>query len=166
MIWSLMVAMSGMQRLNVGSNCVLNTKLGVERPFISLVDHCNSACSFSHFLHIHFLTFCIFIFSFFACSFSHFLHVNFPPFWHFITLSRYMGMGVSGGGYGARHGPSLMPGGSVDCYNDVRKFLTKIAAQVDDGPCVAHIGPGGSGNYVKMIHNGIEYGDMQLIAEV
>eukprot|EP00382_Lankesteria_abbotti_P002925 CAMPEP_0113846860 /NCGR_PEP_ID=MMETSP0372-20130328/1539_1 /TAXON_ID=340204 /ORGANISM="Lankesteria abbotti" /LENGTH=268 /DNA_ID=CAMNT_0000816045 /DNA_START=772 /DNA_END=1578 /DNA_ORIENTATION=+ /assembly_acc=CAM_ASM_000359 len=78
---------------------------------------------------------------------------------------RYMGMGVSGGGYGARHGPSLMPGGSVDCYNDVRKFLTKIAAQVDDGPCVAHIGPGGSGNYVKMIHNGIEYGDMQLIAE-
>ena len=77
----------------------------------------------------------------------------------------YMGMGVSGGEEGARHGPSLMPGGPAEAYKVVEPVLTKIAAQVNDGPCVTHIGPGGAGNYVKMIHNGIEYGDMQLIAE-
>jgi 6-phosphogluconate dehydrogenase len=77
----------------------------------------------------------------------------------------YMGMGVSGGEEGARYGPSLMPGGEYKAYQHVEPILKKIAAQVDDGPCVTYIGAGGAGNYVKMIHNGIEYGDMQLIAE-
>ena len=77
----------------------------------------------------------------------------------------YMGMGVSGGEEGALNGPSLMPGGTDDAYQKVEPILTKIAAQVDDGPCVTYIGPGGAGHYVKMVHNGIEYGDMQLIAE-
>jgi 6-phosphogluconate dehydrogenase len=77
----------------------------------------------------------------------------------------YMGMGVSGGEEGARNGPSLMPGGPKEAYEIVKPILFKAAAQVNDGPCVTHIGPGGAGNYVKMIHNGIEYGDMQLIAE-
>jgi 6-phosphogluconate dehydrogenase len=78
---------------------------------------------------------------------------------------RYMGMGVSGGEEGARKGPSLMPGGPKDAYEAVAPILSKVAAQVDDGPCVTWIGPGGAGNYVKMVHNGIEYGDMQLISE-
>jgi len=77
----------------------------------------------------------------------------------------YLGMGGSGGEEGARHGPSLMPGGSRAAYEHLSPILTKIAAQVDDGPCVTYIGPGGAGNYVKMVHNGIEYGDMQLICE-
>jgi 6-phosphogluconate dehydrogenase len=78
---------------------------------------------------------------------------------------RFFGMGVSGGEDGARHGPSLMPGGDRAGYDDMAPILTRIAAQVDDGPCVTYVGPGGSGHYVKMVHNGIEYGDMQLIAE-
>jgi len=78
---------------------------------------------------------------------------------------RFVGMGVSGGEEGARNGPSIMPGGDAEAYAALAPVLTKIAAQVDDGPCVTHIGPGGAGHYVKMIHNGIEYGDMQLIAE-
>jgi 6-phosphogluconate dehydrogenase len=77
----------------------------------------------------------------------------------------FMGMGVSGGEEGALNGPSLMPGGTQAGYRDLEPILTKIAAQVDDGPCVTYIGPGGAGHYVKMVHNGIEYGDMQLIAE-
>ncbi|XP_057520952.1 6-phosphogluconate dehydrogenase, decarboxylating 2, chloroplastic [Amaranthus tricolor] len=77
----------------------------------------------------------------------------------------YLGMGVSGGEDGARYGPSLMPGGDVEAYNNVERILKKVAAQVDDGPCVTYIGEGGSGNFVKMVHNGIEYGDMQLISE-
>jgi len=78
---------------------------------------------------------------------------------------QFVGMGVSGGEEGARHGPSIMPGGSREAYAALEPVLTKIAAQVDDGPCVTYVGPGGAGHYVKMIHNGIEYGDMQLIAE-
>jgi 6-phosphogluconate dehydrogenase len=78
---------------------------------------------------------------------------------------RYFGMGVSGGEMGARHGPSLMPGGDRAAYEELAPILTKIAAQHADGPCVTYVGPGGSGHYVKMVHNGIEYGDMQLIAE-
>jgi 6-phosphogluconate dehydrogenase len=78
---------------------------------------------------------------------------------------RYFGMGVSGGEMGARHGPSLMPGGDKAAYEELAPVLTKIAAQHADGPCVTYVGPGGSGHYVKMVHNGIEYGDMQLIAE-
>jgi 6-phosphogluconate dehydrogenase len=77
----------------------------------------------------------------------------------------FVGMGVSGGEEGARHGPSMMPGCSVEAYKNLEPIVTKIAAQVADGPCVTRIGPGGSGHYVKMVHNGIEYGDMQLIAE-
>ena len=77
----------------------------------------------------------------------------------------FVGMGVSGGEEGALNGPSLMPGGTEAGYKDLEPILTKIAAQVDDGPCVTYIGPGGAGHYVKMVHNGIEYGDMQLIAE-
>jgi 6-phosphogluconate dehydrogenase len=78
---------------------------------------------------------------------------------------RFIGMGVSGGEEGALNGPSMMPGGSKAAYAEIEPIVTKIAAQVDDGPCVTYIGPGGAGHYVKMVHNGIEYGDMQLIAE-
>ncbi|MGI8935995.1 MAG: NADP-dependent phosphogluconate dehydrogenase [Phormidesmis sp.] len=77
----------------------------------------------------------------------------------------FIGMGVSGGEEGALNGPSLMPGGSKAAYDAIEPIVTKIAAQVDDGPCVTYIGQGGSGHFVKMVHNGIEYGDMQLIAE-
>ncbi len=77
----------------------------------------------------------------------------------------FIGMGVSGGEEGALNGPSMMPGGTETAYRNLEPILTKIAAQVDDGPCVAYIGKGGAGHYVKMVHNGIEYGDMQLIAE-
>ncbi|KAL2906661.1 6-phosphogluconate dehydrogenase decarboxylating 1 [Bienertia sinuspersici] len=78
----------------------------------------------------------------------------------------YLGMGVSGGEEGARNGPSLMPGGSLEAYKNIEDIVLKVAAQVpDSGPCVTYIGKGGSGNFVKMVHNGIEYGDMQLIAE-
>lgn len=81
------------------------------------------------------------------------------------TGLRYIGMGVSGGEEGALNGPSLMPGGTKEAYDAIEPIVTKIAAQVDDGPCVTYVGPGGAGHYVKMVHNGIEYGDMQLIAE-
>ncbi|KAG6545967.1 hypothetical protein Mapa_012628 [Marchantia paleacea] len=77
----------------------------------------------------------------------------------------YLGMGVSGGEEGARRGPSMMPGGTLEAYKYVEDIVKKVAAQVDDGPCVTYIGPGGAGNFVKMVHNGIEYGDMQLISE-
>ena len=77
----------------------------------------------------------------------------------------YMGMGISGGESGARHGPSLMPGGPREAFDAIEPILTKIAAQAEEGPCVTYIGNQGSGNYVKMVHNGIEYGDMQLICE-
>lgn len=81
------------------------------------------------------------------------------------TGLRFIGMGVSGGEEGALNGPSLMPGGTQEAYQEIEPIVTKIAAQVDDGPCVTYIGPKGAGHYVKMVHNGIEYGDMQLIAE-
>merc|ERR1712142_1131588 len=78
----------------------------------------------------------------------------------------YMGMGISGGEEGARFGPSLMPGGSKEGYERVAHILTKAACTTKDGTvCCNFVGEGGAGNYVKMIHNGIEYGDMQLIAE-
>ncbi|MCL4508894.1 MAG: NADP-dependent phosphogluconate dehydrogenase [Chloroflexi bacterium] len=79
---------------------------------------------------------------------------------------RYIGTGISGGEEGALHGPSIMPGGDRAAYDELfAPILTRIAAQVEDGPCCTYIGPGGAGHYVKMVHNGIEYGDMQLIAE-
>jgi 6-phosphogluconate dehydrogenase len=77
----------------------------------------------------------------------------------------YIGTGVSGGEEGALHGPSIMPGGQREAYEMVAPILTKIAAQVEGEPCCTYIGPDGAGHYVKMVHNGIEYGDMQLIAE-
>jgi 6-phosphogluconate dehydrogenase len=77
----------------------------------------------------------------------------------------FVGMGVSGGELGALWGPSLMPGGPREAYDVLEPMLVAIAAESAYGPCVSYIGPGGSGHYVKMIHNGIEYGDMQLIAE-
>ena len=77
-----------------------------------------------------------------------------------------VGMGVSGGAEGARRGPALMPGGSVEAWQALRPSLEAIAARTEAGPCVTHVGPGGAGHFVKMVHNGIEYADMQLIAEV
>ncbi len=78
---------------------------------------------------------------------------------------RFVGMGVSGGEEGALNGPSMMPGGERSAYDELAPILNKISAQVDDGACVTHIGKGAAGHFVKMVHNGIEYGDMQLIAE-
>jgi len=78
----------------------------------------------------------------------------------------FVGTGVSGGEEGALHGPSIMPGGQREAYDLVAPILREIAAKADDGePCVTYIGEDGAGHYVKMVHNGIEYGDMQLIAE-
>ena len=77
----------------------------------------------------------------------------------------FVGSGVSGGEEGARHGPSLMPGGSRQSWEAIRPVFESIAARSDSGPCVTYVGPDGAGHYVKMVHNGIEYGDMQLIAE-
>src|SRR5476651_2675481 len=77
----------------------------------------------------------------------------------------FFGMGISGGEEGARKGPSMMPGGDKDAYNVMKPILESIAAKVDGAPCVTYIGPGASGHFVKMVHNGIEYGLMQLIAE-
>ncbi|MFY8217008.1 MAG: decarboxylating NADP(+)-dependent phosphogluconate dehydrogenase [Chthoniobacterales bacterium] len=77
----------------------------------------------------------------------------------------YMGCGVSGGEEGALKGPSMMPGGSQESWEAVGPIFQKIAAIVDGEPCCRHMGPDGAGHYVKMVHNGIEYGDMQLICE-
>jgi len=78
---------------------------------------------------------------------------------------RFLGVGVSGGEAGARHGPSLMPGGSREAYEALAPIFESIAARTDAGPCVAYLGPDGAGHFVKMMHNGIEYADMQVIAE-
>ncbi|HEY1080640.1 MAG TPA: decarboxylating NADP(+)-dependent phosphogluconate dehydrogenase [Prosthecobacter sp.] len=78
---------------------------------------------------------------------------------------RFIGAGVSGGEEGARKGPSIMPGGPGSTWEVMKPIFESISAKVDGEPCVIHIGPGGAGHYVKMIHNGIEYGDMQLICE-
>lgn len=77
----------------------------------------------------------------------------------------FFGMGVSGGEEGARRGPSMMPGGDKDAYAVMKPIFEAIAAKVDGAPCVTYIGPGASGHFVKMVHNGIEYGIMQVIAE-
>jgi 6-phosphogluconate dehydrogenase len=74
-------------------------------------------------------------------------------------------MGVSGGAKGALEGPSMMPGGTKSSYDAIESLVTKMAAQVEDGPCVTYIGPGGSGHFVKTVHNGIEYGIEQILAE-
>ncbi len=77
----------------------------------------------------------------------------------------FFGVGVSGGEDGARHGPSLMPGGDAGAYAQIQPVLEAIAANTDSGPCVTYVGPDGAGHFVKMVHNGIEYADMQLISE-
>jgi 6-phosphogluconate dehydrogenase len=77
----------------------------------------------------------------------------------------FVGMGVSGGEEGALNGPSIMPGGSAESYRSLGPMLENISAHVDGTPCCTHIGPDGAGHFVKMVHNGIEYADMQLIAE-
>ena len=77
----------------------------------------------------------------------------------------YIGMGVSGGAKGALEGPSMMPGGTKSSYDAIESLLNKMAAQVEDGPCVTYIGPGGAGHFVKTVHNGIEYGIEQILAE-
>ena len=77
----------------------------------------------------------------------------------------FFGAGVSGGEEGARFGPSIMPGGSAQAYEFVKPIFEAISAKTNSGPCVTHCGPDGAGHFVKMVHNGIEYGDMQLIAE-
>src|SRR5690625_5128609 len=77
----------------------------------------------------------------------------------------FLSVGVSGGEEGALHGPALMPSGARHAYDQAAPILEKIAAQVDGKPCCSYIGPEGAGHYVKMVHNGIEYGDMQLISE-
>src|ERR1700753_2110872 len=78
---------------------------------------------------------------------------------------RFLGIGVSGGEEGALLGPSIMPGGTPEAYAEVEDILTTIAAQVDGTPCCTFVGPDGAGHYVKMVHNGIEYADIQLITE-
>ena len=77
----------------------------------------------------------------------------------------FIGTGISGGEEGARHGPSIMPGGDIAAWPAVKEILQAISAKVDGEPCCQWVGPAGAGHYVKMVHNGIEYGDMQLIAE-
>jgi 6-phosphogluconate dehydrogenase len=77
----------------------------------------------------------------------------------------YIGMGVSGGAKGAMEGPSMMPGGTRSAYDAIEPLVRKMAAQVEDGPCVTYIGPGGAGHFVKTVHNGIEYGIEQVLAE-
>src|SRR3974377_1981148 len=77
----------------------------------------------------------------------------------------FVGCGVSGGEEGALNGPSIMPGGSAESHVRLGPMLEQIAAQVDGTPCCTHVGPDGAGHFVKMVHNGIEYADMQLIAE-
>ena len=79
---------------------------------------------------------------------------------------RYLGIGVSGGEEGARHGPSMMVGGTPSAWEPLQPIYEAIAAKFEGDPCVAHLGPGGAGHFVKTVHNGIEYADMQLIAEV
>jgi len=77
----------------------------------------------------------------------------------------FIGMGVSGGAKGALEGPSMMPGGTRSAYDAIEPLVRRMAAQVDDGPCVTYIGPGGAGHFVKTVHNGIEYGIEQILAE-
>ena len=82
------------------------------------------------------------------------------------TGFHFVGMGVSGGEEGARHGPSMMVGGSTHSWTQLRPMVEAIAAKFEGDPCVAHLGPDGAGHFVKTVHNGIEYADMQMIAEV
>ena len=99
------------------------------------------------------------------CGNSHFTDTNLRQ----RTLARagiqLLGVGISGGEHGARHGPSIMPGGEREAYKRVRPLFEAVAARVQEEPCVAYLGTGSAGHFVKMVHNGIEYGLMELIAE-
>ena len=99
------------------------------------------------------------------CGNSHFTDTNLRQ----KTLARagiqLLGVGISGGEHGARHGPSIMPGGEREAYERVRPLFEAVAARVQGEPCVAYMGSGSAGHFVKMVHNGIEYGLMELIAE-
>ena len=99
------------------------------------------------------------------CGNSHFTDTNVRYEQLAKSNIHFMGVGVSGGESGARFGPSIMPGGPKEIYASVAPMLEAISAKVDDEPCVTWLGPGSAGHYVKMVHNGIEYGIMQLIAE-
>lgn len=79
---------------------------------------------------------------------------------------RYLGVGISGGEYGALHGPSIMPGGEKDAYAEVKNIFENAAAKTEKTACVSYLGPQSAGHYVKMVHNGIEYGIMEIIAEI
>ncbi|MEC9489971.1 MAG: NAD(P)-binding domain-containing protein, partial [Halanaerobiales bacterium] len=79
---------------------------------------------------------------------------------------RYLGVGISGGEYGALHGPSIMPGGNENAYAEVSDIMEDAAAKTEKGPCVSYLGPQSAGHYVKMVHNGIEYGIMEVLAEI
>jgi 6-phosphogluconate dehydrogenase len=99
------------------------------------------------------------------CGNSHFTDTNIRYEELKKSAIHFMGIGISGGELGARHGPSIMPGGPKEVYERVDKMLSAVSAKVNDEPCVTWLGPGSSGHYVKMVHNGIEYGLMQLISE-
>lgn len=79
---------------------------------------------------------------------------------------RYLGVGISGGEYGALHGPSIMPGGNENAYAEISDIMEDAAAKTEKGACVSYLGPGSAGHYVKMVHNGIEYGIMEVLAEI
>jgi len=96
---------------------------------------------------------------------SHFMDTNRRIIYLDAKGVNFFGMGVSGGEEGARKGPSMMPGGNKEAYQQVKYIFEAIAAKVNGQPCVTYIGPGASGHFVKMVHNGIEYGLMQLISE-
>ncbi len=99
------------------------------------------------------------------CGNSHFTDTDLRTAQLANEQMKFMGVGISGGEYGARYGPSIMPGGAKEAYERVAPMLKAVSAKVDNEPCVAWLGPGSAGHYVKMVHNGIEYGLMQLIAE-
>ncbi len=99
------------------------------------------------------------------CGNSHFTDTNIRNEQLAMSTIHFMGIGISGGESGARYGPSIMPGGPKNIYDRVAPMLASIAAKVNNEPCVTWLGPGSAGHYVKMVHNGIEYGLMQLIAE-
>jgi 6-phosphogluconate dehydrogenase len=100
------------------------------------------------------------------CGNSHFTDTNKRNAQLEESAIHFMGVGISGGELGARHGPSIMPGGPKKVYERVAKMLEAVSAKVNKEPCVTWLGPGSAGHYVKMVHNGIEYGLMQLISEV
>ncbi|MGZ4033239.1 MAG: NADP-dependent phosphogluconate dehydrogenase [Bacteroidia bacterium] len=99
------------------------------------------------------------------CGNSHYTDTNTRLDYLMKENIHFMGVGISGGEAGARYGPSIMPGGAKEDYERVAPILEKISAKVNDAPCVKYLGTGSAGHYVKMVHNGIEYGLMQLIGE-